>query len=64
VGVHRHRGTGWNTPIENSDSIIFEEDRMEPWCSDHGVEFIGPGPSGGRVAASQESDPLRAGIAV
>ena len=49
-------------PIENSDSIVFEEDRMEPWRSDHGVEVIGPGPSGGRTAAGQGSDSLRAGI--
>jgi hypothetical protein len=64
VGVHRYRGARWNTPIENSDSIFFEEDRVEPWRRDHGVELVGPGPSGGGAAASQGDDSLRAGIAV
>ena len=53
VGVHRHRRAGWNTSIENSDPIIFEQDRVESWRSDHGVEIIGPRPFGGPAGAVQ-----------
>ena len=63
VGVHRHRGTRWNTSIENSDPIVFEEDRMEPWRRDHGVEVIGPRPRGG-CAAADHRDTFRIAIAI
>jgi hypothetical protein len=64
VGVHRYRRTRWNPSVENSDSIVFEQDRVEPWCSDHGVEVVGPGPRGGRNATSQRNDSLRTDIDV
>ena len=59
VGVHRHRGTRWNTSIENSDPIVLEQDRVEPWRSDHGVEVIGPRPRGGRAGAGQRDEAFR-----
>jgi hypothetical protein len=59
VGVHGHRGASCNTPIEHPDSIVLEEDRVERWRRDHGVEVIGPRPRGGRTAASQEEEALR-----
>lgn len=51
--MHRHRGTRWDTSVENSDPIVLEEDSVEPWRSDHGVEAIGPRPGSGRVLAGQ-----------
>ena len=64
VGVHRYHRTRWNTSVENSDSIVFEKDGMEPWRSDHGIEVIGPGPSGGRRSPSQGDNLLGTGIAI
>ena len=64
MGVHRHRGTRWNTPIENSDPIVLEQDRVEPWRSDHGVELIGPRPRGGKAGIGQRAEAFRIDIAV
>jgi hypothetical protein len=64
VRVHGHRGTRWNTPIENSDSIVLEQDRVERWRSDHGVELIGPGPRGGKAGIGQRDEAFRIDIAV
>jgi hypothetical protein len=62
VGVHRHSATRWNTSIENSDPIVFEQDGVEFWGSDEGVEVIGPRPLGGRIGAAQRDEALQFAI--
>ena len=51
MSVHGHRGTSWNTSIENSDPPVLIQDSVEPWRSNHGVEVIGPRPHGGCTGA-------------
>jgi hypothetical protein len=62
VGVHRNSATRWNTSIENSDPIVFEQDGVELWSSDEGVEFVGPRPLGGRLGAGQRGEAFRFAI--
>ena len=64
MGMHRHRGTRWNTSIDNSDPIVFEQDRVEPWHINHGVKVIGPRPGVGRAAAGQRDEAFRIDVAV
>ena len=62
VGVHRHCGTRRNTSIEHPDPAVLEENCVEAWRSDHGVEVIGPRPRGKRAGDGQRDAAIRSGI--
>jgi hypothetical protein len=64
MGMHRHCGAGWNTSIENSDPIVFEQDCVKAWRGNHGVKIIGPRPGVGHAVGCQRDEAFRIDVAV